>query len=190
MKQIPIGNKDIFIQVDDEDYEKVSSLNLYITPLGYVHTIIKVGTKWKSKVIHAFILDTDNPVDHIDRNKLNNQKSNLRECSYQENRFNTVKINAKTSSKYKGVYWASTTNKWIANIKFNYKSVHLITTDNQQIAAACYNIAAELLMKEFAYLNPIENYDELKSIWTPKIKRILYRKFPQYMERVATLAKT
>ena len=55
-------------------------------------------------------MDTPNnlEVDHIDHNGLNNQKSNLRNCTPQQNNYNK---NSSGSSKYSGVmiinlfYW-------------------------------------------------------------------------------------
>jgi hypothetical protein len=74
--------------------EKV--LRCSILPNGYKYIQIKRNGKRINKYIHhlvckAFIGDRPNGevIDHIDRNKLNNNKDNLRYCSYSDNCRNT-----------------------------------------------------------------------------------------------------
>ena len=61
-------------------------------------------------------------VDHIDDNPKNNRVDNLQIVTH---RFNTYKTQGKYSSKYKGVYWSSKSNKWRAGIRINGKQKHL-----------------------------------------------------------------
>lgn len=63
-------------------------------------------------------------VDHIDGNKINNKLDNLQILT---NRLNTSKgyINKETSSRYTGVYWCKTRNKWRSRISINGKDKHL-----------------------------------------------------------------
>lgn len=93
----------------------------------------------KHRVIgFAFLdLDIDIPtqqIDHIDRNRNNNQVSNLRVVSSQENHFNT---NAK------GYCWNKQREKWYAQIKINSKQIHLGCYDNEEDARLAYIKAKE-----------------------------------------------
>jgi hypothetical protein len=65
--------------------------------------------------MHRFILRPpgDKEVDHIDHNRLNNQRSNLRVCTHQ---VNTQNMRNRTGGT-RGVYFDSTRQKWMAHIK-------------------------------------------------------------------------
>jgi len=57
-----------------------------------------------------------NHIDHIDRNKLNNNIENLRVVSNQQNQFNRRNC--------KGYTWVRESNKWRVRIKVNCKIKH------------------------------------------------------------------
>ncbi len=81
-------------------------------------------------------------VDHIDHDGLNNQVSNLRVCTNQENSRNQKK-RKKTSSRFKGVCWAKASGKWHAQIKLNDKRIHLGYYNDEIEAAQAYDVAAK-----------------------------------------------
>jgi hypothetical protein len=93
--------------------------------------------------------------DHKDRNKLNNQKENLRESTFVQNSTNKTKRNG-TSSKYKGIYWNKETQKWRGETTIDNIKQHLGYFDNEKDAALEYNIYAIKYFGEFAVLNNIE----------------------------------
>lgn len=71
--------------------------------------------------LHNFILERDTSnqkitCDHINRNKLDNRKENLRIVSHLENNLNTDRI-----QKGKGYCFRKDRNKWMAYIGINYK---------------------------------------------------------------------
>jgi hypothetical protein len=94
-------------------------------------------------------------VDHIDRNALNNQATNLRYVTSSQNKMNTRK-RENTTSKFKGVYFYKSRNKWRAKININGKGFHLGYFDNERDAALAYNNKAIELFDEYAFLNVIE----------------------------------
>ena len=106
------GNKFV---IDLEDYEKIKPYCWIKNKSGYMTTTIN-----KKKVfLHRFVLNLCTQdqcvVDHIDRNKLNNRKENLRKCSTSENILN-AKLNKNNKSGYKGVFYNKKTQKWEARI--------------------------------------------------------------------------
>jgi hypothetical protein len=62
-----------------------------------------------------------------------------------------------TSSIYKGVYWNTGCNKWLAKIGVNRKRIHLGVFACEKEAAKAYNRAAIKYFGEFARLNNIED---------------------------------
>lgn len=126
--------------------------------------------------LHRYLLDvTDSSViiDHIDRNTLNNCKSNLRLATYQENSFNKS-IRCDNKSGYSGVRFLKTTGKWVARIKLNKRLVHLGYFYDKKEAILNRQIAEEKLFKEFSTVNKYIT-DDIKLIekaWTNLEKRL------------------
>lgn len=88
-------------------------------------------------------------VDHINGNRLDNRKCNLRICSISENLKNQKRRNDNTSN-YKGVYWNKEMNKWRALISVNNKRKHLGYYVTPELAYAAYCEAAKKYHGEFA----------------------------------------
>ena len=91
-------------------------------------------------------------VDHIDRNRLNNKRSNLRIVTPSQSSMNRNK-GTNNKSGYKGVHWYKTRKKWVASIYINKRNKSLGRFDNIIDAAKAYNEAAKKLHKEYAVLN-------------------------------------
>ena len=81
---------------------------------------------YQLKQLHRFIMNPseDMVVDHINHNKLDNRKCNLRVCTHQENGWNKDPISTNTSGTT-GVIFDKSRNKWLARIEFNGKQIHL-----------------------------------------------------------------
>jgi len=77
-------------------------------------------------------------VDHIDRNRLNNNLNNLRMVNHRENICNQTKKKNR-SSIFKGVYFNTTKNKWQVAITFNYKQIYIGRYETELEAAKAYN---------------------------------------------------
>ncbi len=96
----------------------------------YIHRII-----W----LYHYGYNTENHIDHIDQNKLNNRIENLREVSQQCNMRNS-KLACNNTSGIKGVNFHA--NKWRAKIAVNKKHYYLgIFNDFDD--AVCARLAAE-----------------------------------------------
>ena len=99
--------------------------------------------KFKSSNIHLsrVILDTDQFVDHINHNPLDNRKENLRIVTRSQNQMN---IN------YKGVN-KTNNNKFYACIKLNQKTIGLGIYVHEEEALFARWYAEQILFKEYAY---------------------------------------
>lgn len=143
-----------FALIDDEDYEDIGQYKWHIASRGYAVRMVRVDGKRKRVYMHRQIMKPVNGthVDHINNNKLDNRRSNLRFCNTAQNRAN-AKPNSKSVSKYKGVSYRADRNKWVAAIKINNKSIHLGAFTSEIKAARQYDAAAKEHYGEFAYLN-------------------------------------
>lgn len=145
--------------VDIEDYDFLTQWK-WKMHLDYAHRIEYMGTfsnkrKFLNIKMHRLIMNTPKGMvtDHIDGNKLNNTRANLRVCTDSQNQANR-KITI-GSSKYKGVTWDKDANKWRSKITVNWKSIYLGTYYCEREAAKAYNTAAEKFFGEYARLNPV-----------------------------------
>ncbi|AYV77108.1 MAG: HNH endonuclease [Barrevirus sp.] len=116
--------------VDKEDYPLLSTISWVKDNKNYVS-----GDTGTAKVkIHNFIMNPPKgyEVDHIDRNPLNNQRSNLRLLPMVKNREHKSKREGATS-KYRGVVKAK--DKFAARAKYGCRTRHLGTFDTELEAA-------------------------------------------------------
>ena len=138
------------ILVDDEDLRFIKFNRAY-TDNGYV----RIHIDSKRVYLHKLILGHDGPVDHINRNKLDCRKENLRPATAYNNAANKG-ISANNTSGYKGVSPRSN-GTWQAEIMCNRTSTYLGSFGTKEEAALAYNKAALLFHKEFAYINNLVN---------------------------------
>lgn len=165
MKLIPLSavgkeNPDHYAIVDDDIYELYGALNWLISNSGYVtRTLWDTKTQKTGKSLHLHRLIMNPPtgmfVDHINGNRLDNQRSNLRVCTRIQNSYNIGKRKGK--NKYKGVQPVkSRINPWSAFIRSDRKIHYLGVFPTEELAAEAYNLAAIKHHGEFARLNVIE----------------------------------
>ena len=149
-----IDNGDSFI-FDKEDFDIINKYNWCIDKNK---TVVSGSYCFNGalKKIHTLITECQKPnvVDHINNNRCDNRKANLRVCTQHQNSMNcATPIN--NTSGYKGVSWSKRKNKWRAYIKYNYKQIYLGLYNNKTDAAKAYNEAAIKYFGEFAHLNNI-----------------------------------
>jgi hypothetical protein len=138
--------------VDDEDYELVSKYKWHAHRTWSGHWYAKTNSG--ALTMHRLIMrpQVDEEIDHIDGNGLNNQRANLRVCQSWQNKGNSEKSPGK-SSKYKGVCWDKSRNKWIVHIHRENKQFFLGRFDDEREAAQAYDRAAKEHFGEFARTN-------------------------------------
>ena len=146
------------VLLSKEDAEKLNGKSLCCLSAGYVIIWDK-----KAKYLHRWLFglekDDKRVIDHIDGNKLNCTRENLRICSASENMHNRDKIgkNGITSSKYKGVCKEKSMSKrWVASCRKDNIVYRIGTYDTEKEAAEAYNNKVKELYKGFATLNIIE----------------------------------
>lgn len=183
MKEILLSNSEKTVWVDDEDYDWIRQLCSWHLDsksrysLGWIkNTQGKLYYVAMHRVIYKkhFGLEPKQQIDHIDRNGLNNQKSNLRLCNHSQNRGNCEKSKTKHfSSQYKGVCWLKREQKWSAHIKINQKHLSLGHWETERQAAIAYDLISAKHYGEFFYPNIFDaTENEIKEILSKNLKNI------------------
>lgn len=149
MKEITLcsGEK---TKVDDADYEWLNRYSWHNRG-GYANSrITGAGTISMQREIMQPTLEQQ--VDHIDGDRLNNQRSNLRIITQQQNLLGK-KIYKNNTSGFKGVYLVPSTGRWQAKVGFGGKMINCGCFNTPEEAAKAYDEKAKQLHGEFAKLN-------------------------------------
>lgn len=147
------NNSLIKSELDEKDYLLYSIYNWYYDASnGYLARTYN----YKKVYLHRLICNfpKKKAIDHVDGNKLNNTRANLRICDNKDNVKSRNSINKnKKSSQYKGVYFHKKNKNWYSKIMYENKQYHLGCFTEEIEAAKCYDLSAKKYFKEFANLN-------------------------------------
>lgn len=141
-------NKPFFF--DLEDYDKIKNYSWSVNKDGYIVAYIDKDNP--VCLLHRLIIKTDKQVDHINHNKSDNRKYNLREVTATQNSMNKELLSQNTSG-VTGVDWVQHINKWRARIKVNGKEMHLGVFELFEDAVKVRKEAEDKYFGEFSYDN-------------------------------------
>lgn len=147
-----------FTFVDEEDYDDLAQFNWHVHSSGYARRNVWVSSQRRgsNEFMHRRIMECPEgkEIDHINNNKLDNTRANLRICEHQiQNRYNVGKRSGDYSSRYKGVSWLSDKQVWLVQIKADGKTFRVGRFDDETHAALAYDQAARIHHGEYAHLN-------------------------------------
>lgn len=139
MKLISL-TKGKYAQVDDKDFEWLSQWK-WCFDSRYACRAQWDREKKKCIMIrmHQLILrvPSGSEVDHIDRNKLNNQRDNLRALTHGENILNQG-LSKRNTSGFKGAFYSKEDDLWYSTAKRNGKRFYLGVFKNAEEAGKAY----------------------------------------------------
>ena len=119
MKKILL-TKGKYALVDNEDFDWLNQWKWSFDG-RYVQRV----SKGKHIRMHRLIMNFPiEDIDHINRNKLDNRRKNLRTVTRTLNLFNKPKQSNNTSG-FKGVSWYKRDKRWVAFISKDYKRINL-----------------------------------------------------------------
>lgn len=140
--------------VDDEDYEWPAKYSWYLAH-GYAQRSQQFGSRTdgsrfvRTYRMHYEILKPKHPMvtDHINGNRLDNRRVNLREATRVQNTMN-MKVSPRNKLGIKGV--CKRDNRFVARIRVKRELIHLGCFKTTGEAAAAYFCAAKKYFGEFA----------------------------------------
>ena len=146
------------VQVDLIDVPLVMNYPWRLSATGYAtitgRRLEHDKTKREHRALHRIIMGTPPTpglwIDHINRNKLDNRRCNLRFCTSSENAMNR---HSKKYGKYRGVDFHFEVQMFAARIKVKGKAYNLGRFHTEEEAARAYDRAARQMLGEFAYQN-------------------------------------
>lgn len=124
-------------KIDLDDVERIRNHQWCCKSNGYV------GCSTLNKKLHRYLLDAPKhkEVDHINHNKMDNRKINLRMATRSQNAMN---------NNSKGVYYDKGIKKWRAYIGLNNKDYHIGCYNNIEEAKEARQQEIKKHFREFA----------------------------------------
>lgn len=125
------------IQVSDEDFDFAIKLNLSISHYGYAVFWFEGKVQFLHSVITqraGKVLQENQVWDHMDRNRLNDARWNLRPATRKQSQLNKS-IRVDNTSGYLGVSWCSHHKGWYASVNINGRRQNLSCYKTKEEAA-------------------------------------------------------
>lgn len=128
VKEIPVrkrGEVVAYAKVDDKDYESLAQWRWGLMDNGYaVHGTNSQGRILMHRDIMGCVRGDGKEVDHINHDKLDNRRSNLRLVTREQNARNR-RADSGSTSRHLGVSWYPQTKRWVASASRGGKRIHL-----------------------------------------------------------------
>jgi len=140
-----------FVLVDKDDYDFLTQWKWYLDVKGYAcRNSATSNGKRRTILMHREVNHTPEGffTDHINGNKLDNRRSNLRTATNQQNAYNRGE-NSNNTSGFKGVSWENQKKKFRARIWISGKCNCLGFFESPEAASSAYREAANRLHGEF-----------------------------------------
>ena len=150
---IPLSRGQVTL-VDDADGDWLSQWRWLLVGNGYAGRFEHANHRSRLVYMHRLILEAgpDQRVDHINGERLDNRRANLRLVTRRQNQQNR-RPNTHTSSGRKGVTWHTRFHKWHVRITVDGQPLHLGYYQDLETASRLYDAAARYFFGEYARPN-------------------------------------
>jgi hypothetical protein len=158
-KHLPDGTTVIFLEqrdgasfncyIDTEDFPLVAAYR-WCAAQGWTSFYAYTNSQGTTRAMHQLLMPSSDgrTPDHVDRDGLNNRRSNLRLATKSQQAWNWGLL-ANNTSGVAGVHLHKKSRKWMARIAFNHKRIYLGSFSTLAEAAAARSQAVELYHGEF-----------------------------------------
>lgn len=146
--------------IDKEDCHLVRDYRWTKNGYGYATARSKGMCIWMHRLVVG-LPPINIRVDHINRNSSDNRKSNLRLCEQCENARNTS-ISKNNKSGFSGIWRNNERDCWTAEIKNNYKKIHLLHAKDIEFAFLTRKVAELIFFQDFRPITLREDVDTMK----------------------------
>jgi hypothetical protein len=165
--------------IDAEDYEAVSRHSWYLHRTAGRKNYAASRVRGRVVLLHRFLVHAPAglEVTHVNRDGLDNRRSNLRIATHSDTHHN-IPAQEGCTSEYKGVCWHRGGRKWVAQIDFEGVHYYLGLYRSEEDAAIAFDAVARALHGQFAFLNfpGREVSPELQAGLPPAAQALLNRK--------------
>lgn len=150
-----------FALLDKAEWERLNHFRWHFNKRGYAARLqYRGGGKCDAIIyLHREVMGNSPGVvyDHINRNKLDCRRSNLRVATKHGNAGNISKRNQARppTSIFKGVSYDRRKQRWLAQGNNHGRMVFIGRYKSEELAAFAYNHWAAEHFGEFAFLNPV-----------------------------------
>ncbi len=145
--------------VDPEDFEELNQYKWHCNSRGYAKRAIPnesgKGPKQVQVAMHNQICPVPEGMfaDHINRDRLDNRKANLRPATLKQNLWNRKLAPKNVKTRYRGVNWDKSRQKWRVSLKVDGSRRKFGSFTDETEAAKRYDEIAKKYRGEFAVLN-------------------------------------
>lgn len=139
MQEVKLVNGRGVALVDDQDYATVAEHRWYKVR-GYARAL--VSGRWV--YMHRLLMSAGAclEVHHISANRLDNRRLNLACVTHSQNMHGRWQKDKPTASKFRGVTWDKSKQRWQAQAKKDYRQHYLGRFDSEVGAALAYDTFA------------------------------------------------
>lgn len=136
----PGGDGEDIALFDVADLPLVQSVRWMVNAKGYVTGRLGTAPNLRIFKLHREILGLargDGRVgDHINGDRLDNRRRNLRAVTNQRNVAHQAVINGRGSSRFRGVSWDADRHRWLTSVRIDGRTRSLGRFDTEEAAAA------------------------------------------------------
>lgn len=137
--EIPLSKDRGSALIDAEDAERVLGHRWFMTSNGYVATSRRHGDANETVLLHRLLLGLERgdrrQVDHIDGNRMDCRRCNMRIVTAAQNRQNQTPVRDGCVSRFRGVSLHRKTGMWVASAQLDGRSYHLGLFRSEEDAA-------------------------------------------------------
>lgn len=123
-----------FARVDVDDWPLIAEYRWRLNTYGYARVTRSRRDLFMHRLLMGFTHGDGRQVDHKNRDRLDNRRSNLREATVSQNAQNRSRVGY-GSSAHRGVCWDKNSERWQASAMFNGRNRYLGQFDSEAEAA-------------------------------------------------------